>query len=432
MVETLVIPSAPLYVNIELTHWCNNRCEGCGNLFLDANRSQPPGVRAPLELGQWRNVLNEIRSSVNQVRFTGGEPTSHPEFEKILCHAAELDLPFAVFTNCRWGNPRQTVRLLKGFSKLKSILVSLHGSSSEAHDSFTGVKGSFHETISNIRIAVDAGLRVNSNTVITRRNYDKVQQIVELSRSLGVTTTVFARYVGGSDSDAQATPQQLKQAVRAAEDLAAGGEKVKISGCIPQCFVRSTATGCTAGYTSITIDPTGNVRPCNHAPVVCGNLLRESMDEIWQSKEMKSWRDITPKDCRDCSVLYLCHGGCHAQAMIQGGCSDPLMREPIADKQLRSRRRELSLCKNTAPLLDCLIREEPFGYLLVNGVANAPVSYQAKAILDECDGTASLEAIGERHGQKGLSLIVTLAKRGLMRFECQQHECSAEGLSNAP
>jgi len=412
----MIVPSVPVFATIELTPYCNNRCAGCGNVFVGSHvrRSQ---LEAPLSLKQWKSILLKLKSCITRLDFTGGEPSLHPAFEEILYFTAELDISFAIFTNGRWIEPRQLLEFLRDIPQFQGMLVSLHGASPDTHEVFTGIRGSFQETTANIRLAVEAGLMVNTNTVITSHNYDQVEQIVDFVHTLGVSTAIIARYIGKPVPEIEVTPKQLKQAVEVAEQKRQEGSRVKFSACIPQCFAPSSAYACTAGYTFFTIDPWGNVRPCNHAPLLCGNLLQQSVASIWHSEPMERWRNSVPVECKSCSAFSWCHGGCHAEAMAHGLVADPLMGEPISDYEPSVQpHREITLGKTDLPVMYCQVRPESFGYLLIRGTHTALVSHEAWAILDACDGTVTFEEIRERFGQKGLDLVGALVERGFIEL----------------
>jgi radical SAM protein with 4Fe4S-binding SPASM domain len=407
----MIIPSAPVFVNVELTPYCNNRCPGCGNVFT-SNPDHRSQLGPPLNLEQWKIVLLKLRLYVDHVRFTGGEPTLHPEFEDILCFASNFGIPFSLFTNGRWKEPEHLLEFLKQFPQFQGLLVSLHGASAGTHEAFSGVKGSFREAVANVRTAVEAGLAVNTSTVVTKYNYNEIGQILEFVFAIGVSAATIGRHVGKDIAGIKAAPMQLKQAVERVKQEQREEARVQFSACIPQCFVRSSAAGCTAGYTFFTIDPWGNVRPCNHAPILCGNLLQQSLGSIWHSESLQSWRSSVPIECKSCSVFSSCHGGCRAEAMAHGVVADPLMEELGVDHELPARScREIILGRTDLPVVRCHVRSEPFGYLLVCGAQTAPVSHKARAILDACDGTTTLEKIRERFGQKGLDFVGALVER---------------------
>ena len=408
--------SSPLFAYLELTPACNNRCPGCGNVFIDEQRPgvDTPGL-SPFSAAQWREVLAQLRPHVFRLRLTGGEPTLHPEFAEIVRAVAETEIPFAVFTNARWFQPEQVIRLLRETPQCKGLLVSLHGSDPASHDAFTGVSGSFTETTANIRRAVAAGLIVTISTIITKLNYDRIAEIIQLSRELGAKHAVFNRYLTLHDTTLAPTDEQLITAIRAVDEARRAGAAVKFSVCIPQCFYPSSSTGCLAGVAYCTVDPWGNVRPCNHAPLLCGNLLEQSIEEIWHGEALQQWREMLHPDCARCLELPRCHGGCRAMALVLGLDHDPLMRGPITEKEPMPPE-ELTLYEGACPVTRFRLRPEPFGYVLVRGSRIVPVSAAAKPILDACDGQTTLREIRARFGQAGLDFVGSLYKRGMIEL----------------
>jgi len=325
------LPAYPIFCYVELTPACNNHCPGCGNIFAD-DRALPP-----LSSAEWQVILTKLHPHVYRLKLTGGEPTTHPEFEAIIRIIQKLDIPFALFTNTRWHTPAQLIALLRDTPQCKGLLVSLHGATATSHDAFTNVSGSFYETCANIRRAVAAGLSVTTSTVITKHNWQESGAIVALSQDLGAHHSVFNRYLGPLLPEIEPSPEQLQHAIQTVEYTSqwpTNGQqsKVKFGNCIPQCFYPSSSTGCLAGIAYCTIDPWGNVRPCNHAPLVCGNLLTQSLEEIWHSAAMEAWREMIPEGCVGCSQFEVCRGGCRATAMLRGLERDPLIGKPVVTK----------------------------------------------------------------------------------------------------
>jgi radical SAM protein with 4Fe4S-binding SPASM domain len=406
---TLLVPSTPVFAYIELTPQCNNHCQGCGNIYADSRNL------TPLPLGQWCTVLQKLQLSLLHVCLTGGEPTLYPEFGGILARLREFGFSFSLFTNARWHSPGQVIELLCSSPRLVSILVSLHGPDSSSHDTFTGVKGSFTETCENISRAVSADLPVSINTVITRLNYDRIDEVVHLGRDLRALDISFSRYVTSKDDDLSPSNDQLISAMDAVHDRRRAGEPVFASVCIPQCFHPSSFGGCLAGITYCTVNPWGSVRPCVFAPLLCGNLLEQSVEEIWHGEAMQSWRGMIPQPCTGCVELYRCHGGCHAVAMMRGLKQDYLMRQPILEEKKESSR--VDLPKGARPVGRFIMRPEPFGYILVRGSRIIPVTPEAKPVLEACDGRTRLEDLRERWGQDSLDFIAMLYLRGMMDLQ---------------
>ena len=327
----------PPLLFFELTPACNNACVGCGNVFAD-NRSP-----VPLSAQEWCAVLDRIAPSTSWLKITGGEPTLHPEFEEIIEYVAALGIPFTLFTNARWSQPQRLVRFLAGIPQLDGLLVSLHGARAQSHEAFTCTPRSFDETVANIRLAIDAGLKVTTSTVLTRHSCSEVEAIVALGQELGADHAAFQRFIGAALPEIEPGELELQQAVEAIEDIASGenrigdngrgpkgnGKPARFGTPIPHCFAANSSYGCLAGTGQATIDPWGNVRPCNHAPLVCGNLLTQPLEEIWHSATMETWRGMIPEECRRCEEFEVCRGGCRATAMLRGLRSDPLMKAPV-------------------------------------------------------------------------------------------------------
>lgn len=316
----------PLFFFLELTPSCNNRCPGCSNVFA---QDRTP---APLSAAEWKEVIDNLAPHVGWLKLTGGEPTLHPQFQEIVAHISRLDIPFTLFTNGRWPEPESLIAFLLGIPQLNGLLVSLHGPDAPAHEAFTGVVGSFAETVTNIRRATKAGFLVSTSTVVTRHSANRVDEMIALAAELGASHAVFNRYIGPSLPGIEAGPAQEIWALQQVEKRITHRPEsltVRLGTPLPHCFLSADGNGCLAGIAFCTVDPWGNVRPCNHAPLLCGNLLEQPIEEIWHGPAISHWRNLVPELCWQCGELSRCHGGCRADALLRGLNHDPLMREPL-------------------------------------------------------------------------------------------------------
>lgn len=314
----------PVYYYLELTPSCNNLCPGCGNVFFGEGTRQH--LPSPLPPAAWQDILLQLQPHARRLRITGGEPTMHPEFENIVLWIGELGIPFVLFTNGRWQDADGLLALLGKAPQFQGFLVSLHGATPKAHETFSGVSGSFQETVSNIQQAVSKEFSVSISTIITHQNYQQIAEIVQLADTLGVSRVVFARYLGKEIPTISPADGELKIAIREIEAWRAKGAKVRFGNCIPQCFHPSSSTGCLAGIAFCTIDPWGRIRPCNHSHLIVGDLLNDSVEECWHSAKMRYWRALVPEQCQSCAEFARCHGGCRAIAQQRGQDRDPLIQ----------------------------------------------------------------------------------------------------------
>jgi len=313
--------------------------------------------RPPLSFEQWRTILDRLVPHAHRFKLTGGEPTLHPEFEAIVGHIRGLGTSLTVFTNGRWTNPESVLDALARTPNLTGLLISLHGAYAASHEVFTGVPGSFDETVANVRRAVAAGISVTLSTVLHRANLGELAAVVALAESLGTDHVVFNRYLGPSVPEIAITDAQLMQATHTVDTMREQGQPVTFGVCIPQCFTPSSSTGCLAGVAFCAVDPWGNLRPCNHSPLTAGNLLSGTLEEAWHSPEMERFRQAIPEACHTCAAFSTCHGGCRALVMELNLPGDPLMVGPLREFGPPP---PVQMGCNWRPLRRFEMRQEPF------------------------------------------------------------------------
>jgi len=103
---------------------------------------------------------------------------------------------------------------------------------------------------------------------------------------------------------------------------------------IPMCLVdteRFPHLGfgfCSAGeeMSYPTLDSAGNLRPCNHSPLVLGNLFEKGFWELMDSPKRREFIETIPEICKDCEHLSECRASCRAAAMECGGMEPLLAR----------------------------------------------------------------------------------------------------------
>ncbi len=400
----------PVSFYLELTPLCNNRCPSCGNVFADRTAADP--MPPAMSAQDWEQILTRIAPTAQRLKVTGGEPTLHPEFEAIMESIDRLGIPFTLFTNGRWRDPDRTCRYLRRLNRLDGLLVSLHGPDASSHEAFTHVPGSFAETQANIRRAVAAGLPVSLSCVLTHLNWDRVSDMLHLAYELGAESVVFNRYLGADPIGLAPAPAALQVAIGAISNLRASGEPVKLGNCVPQCFASTGQTGCLAGLAFLTVDPWGRARPCNHATMICGDLRRQSLAEVWHSTTLAAWRDFRPEPCQGCSAFAICRGGCKAQAFACGLGIDPLLESPAS--LTMPQRRQRFFYEQARPIGRFERTPQHNGTLLLRGSRLALVQKEAHPLLDMLDGQTTLQQVEQVHGMAGLGLIAALYEQNLI------------------
>jgi radical SAM protein with 4Fe4S-binding SPASM domain len=417
----LLIPATPTTYTLELTSRCNSACVGCGNVF--------DRTLGEMAFEQWRRILIQLRSHMVSLRLTGGEPTLYRHFSALIPFIDGLGVPFVIFSNGLWPETDETLAMLLACHNLDGLLISLHGHTPEAHQAFTGVD-SYHRVADTIRLAAEAGLNINTNTILSRHNHQAVPAIVELSGELGARLAAFSRYYGAPTPVTDLTEDEFRTAAATIHGLRDQGLPVQFNNSVPSCFDGRPTKSCPAGITHCTIDPLGRVRPCTHAPHILGDLLAEPVADIWHSEAAGQWRELVPSTCTVCAEFVRCRGGCKAMAYHLRQRRDPLICEPL-EKPLRPASPDrIQLYSGARPEPNFTLREESFGYLLINRNQIVPVRNETRPLLDALDGVTTLGQIERDFGSAGLTFVAHLFNKGLVRLN--QSPCLPAGTPYRP
>ncbi|HEV8222922.1 MAG TPA: radical SAM protein [Streptosporangiaceae bacterium] len=167
-------------LSIHLTDLCNSRCSFC---VVGSPLVKTDSVR-------WGDIvaflLDNAESSFESVNLHGGEPTIHPRLLDVLSLIQALGYGEAqIQTNGRRLKDADFVAQLSDRG-VRLLVISLHGATAELHDSLTQAPGGFAETIAGIRNAKRAGLRIRTNTVVTKQNLHELGDIARLCLDLQV------------------------------------------------------------------------------------------------------------------------------------------------------------------------------------------------------------------------------------------------------
>ncbi len=151
-------------IKIQIGYGCNAKCSFC-YYYDKLSQKNLPSSMILEELDLARSLGFE------DLDFSGGEPTLSPMLEKSIEHAKELGFKdIGIITN---GMVISNSRMLEKYVKsgLSDVLLSIHGSKAEVHDSLTNIPGSFDRILSAARNSTEFGIKVRTNYVITKSNY---------------------------------------------------------------------------------------------------------------------------------------------------------------------------------------------------------------------------------------------------------------------
>jgi hopanoid biosynthesis associated radical SAM protein HpnH len=172
----------PLVLMLEPSFLCNLKCAGCGR------------IREYKDIMDKRLTTEECLAATNEagapiVCVTGGEPLLHPDIDKIVN---------GIIAQKRFVNVATNGLLLESslakFTPSPYLCLVLHlDSMSEAHDRYSGRKGTFDNAVSSIKAAKKAGFQVLINTTIYKQTkIEEIKQLFKLLSGLRVNGIMIA------------------------------------------------------------------------------------------------------------------------------------------------------------------------------------------------------------------------------------------------
>lgn len=149
------------YLRISLTDVCNLRCRYC--MPDEAYDFMPAGnLMQPFEIEAI--VKRFVALGVTKVRLTGGEPLARTDFDDIAGRLAKLPVKMALTTNATLLHRHIDTLAQTGISSLN---ISLDTLSPAKYLALTR-RDRFVQTMDNIRLALNYGLRVKVNMVVMK------------------------------------------------------------------------------------------------------------------------------------------------------------------------------------------------------------------------------------------------------------------------
>ncbi|MBS2037020.1 radical SAM protein [bacterium] len=173
----------PEIICFEVTNRCNLDCLHCNKII-----NTRPVKDISIELVD--RVLTEAKPfNPRVVALTGGEPTVHKDFERLLATVERHDIDYTITTNGQ--NFRDTHKaLIRHASRLTGITLSLEGASARTNDKVRGA-GSFDRVLEAMDLCRRHGIGFGVQTVVSTVNINELEAIVALVAAQGADPINF-------------------------------------------------------------------------------------------------------------------------------------------------------------------------------------------------------------------------------------------------
>jgi AdoMet-dependent heme synthase len=350
----------PFIVIWELTRACQLKCLHC--------RAEAQYRRDPRELTfeEGKNLIDQIQEMNNPMLvFTGGDPLMREDVFDIAKYAIDKGVRVSMTPSATPNVTKEAIEKAKEIG-LARWAFSLDGPTAEIHDHFRGTAGSFDLTMERIKYLHEVGLPIQINTVISRYNYDHLDEMAALVEKLDcVLWSVFFLVPTGRGQetdmispvehekvfqwlyelskrvkfDIKTTAAQhyrrvvIQQKMREAKENKADIQYLDaltqqgLTGSIDG--LGRAPKGVNDGNGFVFISHVGDVYPSGLLPVKAGNVREQPLAEIYrESPIFQSLRnpDLYKGKCGVCEFRHVC-GGSRSRAYAMTG--DYLESEPF-------------------------------------------------------------------------------------------------------
>lgn len=332
--------AAPSKVYIELTRKCNLRCSICYN-------KSGPQLKDELSKNELFNLFDQLeKAGTFEIRFTGGEPTTRPDFFELVNYAKSKGFFVSVGTNGVWDD---TILKKISSSGLDMVIISLEGRQ-KINDQIRG-KGNYKKAIKSISYLSKYSTKMmRMNMTLAKYNIKEIDHIAKLADKYGVPVinTMPIRLSGRSVSlrnqllntfdywmfvkDVERIRKTRKVSIQTYFDIL--GDKSRWLENQTSLINKKT---CAAGVEACIISPIGDVYGCAASNAsdpdmdpneknkfIAGNIKKKKFMKIWlDSQQWKTYRDLDINKCARCKSCEhyskKCFGNCFISSYFDTG-----------------------------------------------------------------------------------------------------------------
>ena len=315
------IQTFDFFIQWHLTERCNLSCRHCyqggkrsSEMSVDELKQEIDGAAEMFTAWEEEGV-----SVTPSIHFTGGEPFLFAGLWDVIAHARQREFAVALMSNGILIADEDAVKTRVW--DIFDVQISLEGPA-VIHNRIRG-SGSFQGALQGARRLLAAGNRISANVTLSRVNIGYIEETIDIARNAGFNSIGFSRIVpcgrGRGLLDYFLTPEEVRDAYERAFALSdaefsvVSGDPLAgvTQGIRPRTGCGLSLSGCSAGFSGITITSDGTVMPCRRIGLKAGNLRRKSLRDIWASSSLL-WhlrkRESYRGKCGTCHLWPTCRG----------------------------------------------------------------------------------------------------------------------------
>jgi len=314
----------PDFVTIVPTKRCNFNCSRCAaRSYLSQQEN-----RVELSTEEFKKIFDKLAKFKPSIYFSGGEPFLRADIFELLEYLKRKRMIVGIVSNGSLFDENAVRRLID--IRVDFFGVSLDGSQ-DYHDAIRGYKGSFLKIKEGIGMILDLKKKLNVKLpqvkitcIIDHENIQEAESVLKFANELGVDQVDFgycmfytgeiekeqdefvkARGVGGRavigrrisgdfNINCESWVEFFKNA-RKNSKIPVSVYDIGMNFADFYSFKKpANHSKCLTPWFCAVINPDGTLEPCQNFKV--GNLLKEDFFDIWNNKQMRTFRRIRKKE----------------------------------------------------------------------------------------------------------------------------------------
>jgi len=271
--------TAPVSIYLSITNKCPHKCSYCSQKGRKKDTE--------LDTKQWIKTIKKLQDmNTSIIGFTGGEPLTRKDLEELVSSVDDRSITY-LFTS----GTGLTLKKAKALKKagLFGMSISLDSHIESIHNEVRGSKNAFNDSINAIRNSVDAGIYTMIQVVASKEILNKkaLFKLFKFAASLNVHEVKILEpirsgellsknqkniFFNQKDKDKLTKLQYMANKKR-------NFPKITV-------FTNTESAdryGCGAGTQHSYISSSGDLYPCDFAPMSFGNIKDESIKKLWMN-----------------------------------------------------------------------------------------------------------------------------------------------------
>ena len=252
------------FLELEITGKCYHHCQHCYGSF--------PG-EGELPKDKVKQIIDEAGEYFDCIIFSGGEPFLHPDLIELIHYAKD----FVVFiTTSGYSISRKHIEGLRG----NVVLVFGLDGIGEVHDRYRGKTGAYQSLLKSLELTKELPKEII--VTLWRGVLPQIEEIIKLAEKYRALVHFNGLIPVGRAKDNQKillNQEESEEVYKRLMDLRVDREAFLATDLykVTEKDLQGIDLFCKERYS---INPEGEVRPCEFHPGVLGNIFKEPLSEI--------------------------------------------------------------------------------------------------------------------------------------------------------